>query len=142
MLASTSSSRYSSSHWLIETIRQRPRNGDLGFDFSLAIVSLSASAIVAEPVAVIPDQIAVAGAGLVEFGQWHVERPLTAAGLAKQPFFLVQVVFSGAEESVDSQRRTICIGPRPERELQLGRQIVVVGQEGLPADLGERVVVG
>src|SRR5687768_17214503 len=55
----------------------------------------SASPMVAEPVAIIPDQLAVAGAGLVEFGQRHVERTLTVPRLAEQPLFLVQVILSG-----------------------------------------------
>src|SRR3954447_7686939 len=98
----------------IETMCQRPRNGDLDLGFFFAMVSPSDSTIVAEPVAVIPDQLAVARAGLVEFGQRHVERSLTSPGLAEQSFFLVQVVLIGVGKSMDGHGHAALLGPRLE----------------------------
>src|SRR3954449_12551101 len=55
----TSSSRYSSSQADIEMMRQRPVKGDFGFGGLFAIVPSSGSSPVPEPVAIIPDQLAV-----------------------------------------------------------------------------------
>src|SRR5208337_4993029 len=134
----TSSWMYSSSHSVIETMCHRPRNGDLGFDFFFAMVSHSAS--MPEPVAVVPDQLAVPH-GVVEFRQRDGKRLLTVPSFAEQAFLFVQLVLLGVEQSVDGQRHAVAFGPCLERELQVCRQVAVVGPEGFPADIGERVVV-
>src|SRR5208337_2087066 len=103
---------------------QRPRNGDTGFDLLFAIVTLSASMPVPEPVAVVPDQLAVPH-GVVEFEQRDGERLLTVPSFAEQPFLFVQLVLLGIEQSVDGRRHAVAFGPCPERELQVCRQVAV-----------------
>jgi hypothetical protein len=96
----TSSSRYSSSQADIETMRQRPVNGDFGFDFFFAIVSPSASMPVPEPVAVVLDQLAVPH-GVFKFRLRDGKRRLTIPSFAEQPFLFLQLGLLGSSAKIN-----------------------------------------
>src|SRR4051812_5141971 len=106
----TSSSRYSSSQADIERMRQRPVKGNSGFGF--ATLPSSGSSPVPEPVAVVPDQLAIPHC-VIDLGQRYGERSLTVPSFTEQPLVFIQVVLLGVKQSVHGQRHAIRIGHRP-----------------------------
>src|SRR5271166_1822909 len=105
---------------------------------------------VMEPVGVVRDE-PVVGLFLLEFdlGKRDLDLFVLINPDAVQPSLLIELVFYGRVQPGDRNDHLLAgerAGFRPvgneERELQIRRQVAVVGHQSLGGDIGERVVVG
>jgi hypothetical protein len=104
-----------------------------------------------EPGGVVGDQLEVRVLLIdLDFAERELDRFISIAPGADQTVFPDQDVFRGIEQAGHDHGGPLAgegadllfAAEGAERELQVSREIAMVGQEGVVADLRERVVVG
>ena len=113
-------------------------------------VTLMPTGPVMEPVGVVGDQLEVRVLLIdLDFAERELDRFISITPGADQTVLLDQDVFRGIEQAGHDHGGPLAgegadllfAAEGVERELQVSREIAIVGQEGVVADLGERVVV-